>query len=98
MKKSFVILFLTISLFTLSSCQKSDVNDPSIDNSALDYYKQGEYKKALPLLEKSADAGNLNASYSPGEMYRKGEGVDKNEPVACLYYRKSAEASNQNAY
>ena len=64
----------------------------------MDYYLKGEYKKALPLLEKLANAGNINASYSLGEMYRKGNGVKENKGVSCDYYQKSAEDGNADAF
>lgn len=91
----FYFLFLSISLLIMSGCDDKNILD---EKEGVEYYKQKQYEKALPLLEKSASSGNSIASYYLGEMFYKGEGVEKNENTGCQRYLESSKGGNKNAY
>jgi TPR repeat protein len=59
--------------------------------AALASYKAGNFKAALPLYRALADEGDAFAQFSIGYMYRRGEGVAKDEAEAVKWYRKAAE-------
>ncbi len=62
------------------------------------YYRKGEYEKALPLLQRSADSGNAESLYYLGKMHRQGKGVEENLPESCRYFLKAAEKDYRGAY
>ena len=59
--------------------------------------RNGDYKRAVPLLKQGADNGNATAQNLLGECYQKGNGtsVDYAKAVAC--YRKAANSGNAEA-
>lgn len=89
-------LFILIALNLLSACKNND--DLETENKGIQYYKNGEYVKALPILEKADTYGSANAAFYLGEIFRKGEGVQKDYAISCSHYIKSAEGGNNNAY
>ena len=44
--------------------------------------------------KQAADQGDSMAQYFVGQMYRKGDGVEKNPEQAVLWYRKAADQDN----
>lgn len=61
------------------------------------YYRKGDYRKALPLLRKSANSGNSVASYYLGVMQRDGKGMDKSVRKSCEWFLKAAEGGYSDA-
>lgn len=57
---------------------------------AHDFYTQGDYQAAYKLWTKLAEKGSADALYSLGQLYRRGEGVEKNPGTAKTYYEKAA--------
>lgn len=53
-------------------------------------YSEGNYTLALQIYGSEAEAGNAEAAFQMGEMYREGRGVSPNPRTAFLYYLKSA--------
>lgn len=57
---------------------------------AHDLYAKGDYAAAHQLWTKLAEKGSADALYSLGQLYRRGEGVEKNPGTAKTYYGKAA--------
>jgi TPR repeat protein len=64
---------------------------------AQSYLDAKDYAKALPLLQKAADAGDTNAMNSLGWLYANGKGVTQDYGKAREWYQKAAAAGNTNA-
>lgn len=56
-----------------------------------DAQKQGDYAKALRLVQPEAEKGLPEAQYSLGRMYALGQGVERDEVEAARWYHKAAE-------
>lgn len=63
----------------------------------MEYYDDGEYARAFPLLERAADAGDARAQFRVGYMYNHGQGVEESEAEAAMYYRLAGEQGNASA-
>jgi uncharacterized protein len=61
------------------------------------YLDAKDFTKALPLLQKAADAGNANAMNNLGEVYYHGEGVAQDYDKTLQWYQKAADAGNAAA-
>ena len=57
---------------------------------------RGDYAKAVSLLERSAQSGNLESMASLANLHRLGLGVPKNDAEAALLYSASAHGGNVN--
>ena len=71
--------------------ERVKANDPD----ALSYmgtkrFVEGDYDGALTYLTKAAELGDLKAHYQLGVMYRRGEGVEKDEEKAVYHYEEAA--------
>jgi len=60
-------------------------------------YHRGDYAIALREIEPLAKQGDARSQYNLGLMYRKGEGVLKDDKTAMKWYRLAAEQGNTNA-
>ena len=56
-----------------------------------------DYTKALSLLGKAAEAGNVEATYHLGFLYHSGRGVKQDYDRACAWYQKAAHNGNADA-
>jgi TPR repeat protein len=61
---------------------------------AKDYLDAREYTKALPLLRIAANAGNPEAMYQLGDLYRNASGVAPDYAEAVKWYRSAADNGN----
>jgi hypothetical protein len=61
------------------------------------YLDLGDYAKALPPLQKAADAGDAVAMYDLGRLYEKGLGVAQDYAQARKWFQKAVEAGNYHA-
>lgn len=61
---------------------------------ALEAARAGNFKKALSELLPHAKAGNAVAAYGVADLYRSGQGVEKNLAEAARWYRVAAERSH----
>lgn len=95
-KAIYQFFFILIAISLLSACKKN--YNLETENEGIQYYKNGEYVKAFPILEKADNYGGAKAAFYLAEMFRKGEGVQKDYAIACSHYIKSAEGGNNNAY
>lgn len=57
-------------------------------------YKRGDYAAARAQWEPAAEAGNLDALFNLGQLYRLGKGVPRDLDRAVQYYRRAAEAGH----
>ena len=97
-KKIFCLLIMGSLLFSLSGCGKENTKESASEEKGVAYFRKGEYRKALPLLRKSADSGNAAASCYLGVMYRDGKGLDKNTGKSCKWFLKAAEGGHSDAW
>jgi hypothetical protein len=58
------------------------------------YLDAKEYTKALPLLKTAANAGNTEAMYQLGDLYRNASGVAPDYAEAVKWYRSAADNGN----
>lgn len=98
MKKKSLFLLLLALFLTLSSCTEKEEKYLADEKAGIEYYQNRSYDKARILLEKAYNSGSMEAAYYLGEMYRQGNGVEKDKAVSCNYYQKSAEAGKRKAF
>ncbi len=97
MKKSICQFSLILIALCLSTACTGHI-DLDSENKGIQHYKNGEYQKAIPLLEKAENTGSSTAAFYLGEIFRNGESVNKDFARSCTHYIKSAEGGNNNAY
>jgi hypothetical protein len=73
------------------------MNDRSAYELGLDNLNENNHIKALGYLKISADEENNDAQNLLGEMYLKGQGVDKNYGEAVMWFRLAANQGNIKA-
>ena len=59
--------------------------------------RNGDYKRAVPLLKQGADNGNATAQNLLGECYQKGNGTSVDYAKAVASYRKATNSGNAEA-
>jgi len=73
---------------------KAYKQNSDIENDSANYW----YKQALPLLEKAANQGQIDAINHLGYMYDNGlEGVEENNERAVEWYKKGVEKGNSDS-
>lgn len=65
--------------------------------TAMSLYNNGDYKRALPILEQFAEAGSIEASRLLGNIYAFGLGVKKNIATAYEHYSMAASKGDEEA-
>jgi len=80
---------LISSLFLLNSLLAAE--------SALEAFKNGEYKKAFELYTLDAKDGNSSALNALSYLYFNGLGIQQNDAKGVELLKKSAEKNNKNA-
>ena len=98
MKKQSLFLIIIVMFLTLSACTKKDDKYLADEKAGIEYYQNGSYDKALASLKRAYGSGSIEAAYYLGEMYRQGNGVEKDKIVSCNYYKQSAEEGNKKAF
>ena len=68
-----------------------------LNQEAIALYQNGEYLASVELFKKAAEQGDAWAQYNLGEMYLKGQGIEKNTELAQQYLKQSANQGNQSA-
>jgi Sel1 repeat len=66
-------------------------------NAAREAAMNGAYDKALPELTALADAGLAEAQALLGDLYSRGDGVEKNDALAAQWYEKAARQGYSDA-
>ena len=98
MKKQSLFLIIIAMILTISACTEKEYKYLADEKAGIEYYQNGSYDKALASLKKAYGSGSMEAAYYLGEMYRQGNGVEKDRIVSCNYYQKSAEGGNRKAF
>lgn len=98
LKKVFFLLIIGSLFFSLTACEKEKGSEIISEKEGLDYYQKGEYSKALPLLQKSADSGNPAAYYYLGKLYLANQRVEETGKNPCYCFLRAAEGAYPNAY
>ena len=82
-------LLLMIAVVALVGCGKKEPVQPSASNSTTP--SEFEETKA------SAEAGDADAQYNLGELYRNGQGVEQDFKEALKWYQKAADQGHADA-
>lgn len=77
--------------------EKQELSCQELNEMADNLYKQGDFKEAFALWEKSAWQGDAYAQYNLGVCYNKGEGVEQDYNEAVKWFTKSAEQGDASA-
>lgn len=88
---------LCMAVLTLSACTEAGKGLESA-RKGMAAYRQGDYRKAFPLLEEAAGAGHPEAAWYVGNLYREGWGVEKNPGMACRRFLDAARGGVGKAY
>jgi hypothetical protein len=67
------------------------------NQQGINYYKQGLYPEALNSFTLAAEANSPWGQLNLAQMYRDGEGVEKNTQLAIYWYKKASEQNNRKA-
>jgi len=86
--KTLIALFLSLSLMSIAYANFND---------GWDAYNKGDYKSAVNEWRSSANQGDADAQNNLAQMYRKGEGVLKDDKEALKWYQKAADQGNAGA-
>ena len=78
------LLILSLAL-SLSNTVFADFRE------GLDAYNKGDYETAYKQWKPLAKAGDAEAQYNLGFMYRRGEGVKQDDEKAAYWYRRAAD-------
>ena len=71
--------------------EKIEKENASIFSAGNNYYRKGDYSKAIELLKKSAEQGYAKAQNHLGFMYYSGQGVNQDNSKALEWFKKAAE-------
>jgi TPR repeat protein len=67
------------------------------NNRAVLYEAMGNFEAAFRDYGRAAALGNVNAMFSLGVLYEKGQGISQNTSEAINWYQKAADRGNQDA-
>ena len=85
MKRLFLILLASVLALTVSA--------QSIDEqTGMLFFKNQQYKEAVPYLQRAAKAGSGRAQAALGQMYLNGWGVSKNYQISMNMFKHAAES------
>ncbi len=71
--------------------ERVKVNDlAALSQMGLRRHQEGDYNRAIEYLTKAAELGDADAHYSLGDMFCKGEGVEKDKERGIHHYEKAA--------
>jgi uncharacterized protein len=65
---------------------------------AVDAHARGDYAKALRLIRPLANDGDASAQFNLGLMYTTGQGVQRDNAAAALWFRKALESSSARPF
>ena len=89
-KRHFSLTLLSVFLMTLP------LQAAWLD-SAISAYNAGNYQEAIRILQPRAKAGDADANYYLGQIYRMGRGVEPDNEQAKLYYLEAANRDHVDA-
>jgi TPR repeat protein len=82
---------------TLVTPTPATIATPSAQEQAQRYLDMKDFAKALPHLQKAADAGDPIAMNNLGLLYENGQGIAQDYGKAREWYQKAADAGNADA-
>ena len=88
-----LILFLTVFAAITSRGQTG----AELNQQSKDFLSRNDFKSAVPLLKKAAEAGHAEAQYNYGICFQQGVEVEKNDSVANEWFLKSAKQGWKDA-
>lgn len=99
MKHIILLLLATILLLGFINISYSSISDKGIKEFKLgnNFYKKGDYKKAVYWYQKSAERGHDVAQFILAVSYFNGKGIAKDYKQAFHWFKKSAEQGNADA-
>ena len=78
--------------------KRIDANDPvALCVQGVKQYDQGEHSTALEYLTKAAQLGDVNAHYRLADLYREGQGVEKDTGKAIYHLEEAATSGHPGA-
>ena len=92
MKKLFLI---AVAAMMMSAVQAQDSTTENLYNAGLLHYEKANYAKAVENFNEAAVQGNLKAMRNLAICYENGQGVEKNLPVALVWYEKAAKGGDE---
>lgn len=88
---------LTPALIFLSLVYSSSVFSRAEFDDGYKATQEGNYERAISLWKPLAEKGDAAAQYTLGWMYESGQGIEKDDKKAALWYTKSAQQGNMAA-
>ena len=92
MKKLFLI---AVAAMMMSAVQAQNSTADNLYNAGLLHYEKANYAKAVENFNEAAIQGNLKAMRNLAICYENGQGVEKNLPVALVWYEKAAKGGDE---
>lgn len=78
--------------------ERIKANDPAaLREMAKDLYQEGDYDGAFEYLTKATESGDVDGHYSLGNMYWKGEGVEKDWKKSIYHWERAAIGGHSKA-
>ena len=78
--------------------RRVEANDPvALRHVGIRLYNEGDCRGAFEFLTKAARLGNASAHFNLSVMYKKGEGVEKDEKMAVYHAEEAAIAGHPTA-
>jgi len=78
--------------------KRVEKNDPVVIREVgMKHYQKGEYDTAFEHWTKAAELGDVEAQYNLSHLYRKGEGVEKDEKKGWYHLEEAAIAGHPDA-
>eukprot|EP00986_Skeletonema_menzelii_P010379 scaffold5063_cov150-Skeletonema_menzelii.AAC.8 len=75
----------------LNEMKRVAANDPvALRECGKEFYQNGDYESAFKYCTKAAELGDVDAHYHVAFMYRKGQGVEKDEEKYIHYLEEAA--------
>lgn len=93
MSRSLRVVLLVMLSVLLGAC----VTKPPTVAQGLELFDNGDYAKAIEILDKLAQEGDAQAQQALGVMYENGQGVKKDETRALQLFRQAASKNNESA-
>ena len=89
------LLKLIVCIFVSINCQGQRADE--LNKQAKDFLSKNDFKNAVPLLKKAAEAGNAEAEYNYGVSFQQGIEVAQDDKIANEWFLKSAKQDWRDA-
>src|SRR5262245_29094609 len=102
LRLSYWLLLLAAALAAIIACNMTSFAQATRDNGAImstidQAIRTGEFGRAATVLRTIAEAGNAEAQYRLGSLYRVGRGVPHDDPLAFKWMKAAAEHNHARA-